>query len=83
MATEQTTRETNRKAVEALEQSYRLVVVATDGVGRALREMEDLRMVTSVHAPVAGDLFRVRNGLLSVADNLDWRLRAERDGGER
>ncbi|PUB28596.1 hypothetical protein C8K30_10312 [Promicromonospora sp. AC04] len=80
MAEQETTRQVNKRAIEALEQTHKLVDVAVSGARHAAIEMEDLRSWTEAHAPVADALFTVKNTLMGVLDDVERRLNAEREG---
>ncbi|GAB3158040.1 hypothetical protein GCM10027059_02040 [Myceligenerans halotolerans] len=83
MARETTAREVHERTVEALEQALGLVEGALGGVGRAENMVEDLRPYTRAHQSAVEHLTATRHRLQDMWDDLNERLHAERDGGER
>lgn len=78
-----TTREVRERTVEALKQALRLVEAALGGVGRAENVVEDLRPYTRTHQRAAEHLTATRHRLQDMWDDLNERLDAEQDGGDR
>jgi hypothetical protein len=80
MALDETTRQVNKRAVEALESALWGLKEADQGVNRAVRPLEDLSRVTNAHDPALEELNAVAVKIQAAREDVRRRWAAESEG---
>ncbi|MBO0609355.1 hypothetical protein [Myceligenerans salitolerans] len=82
MASVETTRQTNRKVVEALEAAEAAGERASQSWLALMTHLAEVNVVTRLHGDLMDDSASLQSRLDEFRDHLNRRLHAERDGGD-
>ncbi|WP_454860425.1 hypothetical protein [Promicromonospora soli] len=80
MALDETTRQVNKRAVDALENASWRLLEADQNVTNAVGPLEDLSRVTNAHDPALEELRAVTARIRGAREDVSRRLAAESEG---
>jgi hypothetical protein len=80
MALDETTRQVNKRAIEALENAQFRLWAADLEVGRAVEPLEDLSRITNAHDPALEELRAVAARVSAAREDVYRRWTAESEG---
>jgi hypothetical protein len=80
MATDETTRQVNRRAIDALEEADHRLREANSGVSLAIDPLEGLSRYTNAHDPALEELRAVAARVRAAREDVSRRLIAESEG---